>query len=327
MLKVSIIIAMYNIEDYIADCIRSCVDQISVSPEDYEIIIVDDGSTDNSPVVAQETIKGVTNARIISRLNGGLSAARNTGIENSIGKYLWFVDGDDVIAPNAISVLIANIDRYHSDAYVINYSTFDGKNKLKTSAFVGLSVPTSGLEYHFKHNEMLPMMAWLTIYRSEMLINNDLYFKPNIIHEDFEFSVRAHHLASSIAFIPEDLYLYRVERNGSIMNEVLRDNTRSLLSQLCITSSFKEFFNNVDNAFVRRLYGICAIFFLVKYYQPSYQVNDQIEEVFKENKRTLYHDLWHSRQWNLRVFLIFIICMPRIVISNVCRLWNRQNQI
>ena len=95
MPKVSIIIAMYNIEEYIAYCINSCVNQIDVDPEDYEIIIVNDGATDRSLDVALDAIKGVSNARIITRQNGGLSAARNTGIENAKGKYLWFVDGDD----------------------------------------------------------------------------------------------------------------------------------------------------------------------------------------------------------------------------------------
>ena len=131
MPKVSIIIAMYNIQKYIAYCINSCVNQIGTNPEDYEIIIVNDGSTDNSLNVALDAIKGVSNARVVTRHNGGLSAARNTGLENAHGEYVWFVDGDDAIASNALSVLLFNIEKYVSDAYLINFSTFDGEKQLR----------------------------------------------------------------------------------------------------------------------------------------------------------------------------------------------------
>lgn len=327
MPKVSIIIAMYNIEEYIAYCINSCVNQIDVDPEDYEIIIVNDGATDRSLDVALDAIKGVSNARIITRQNGGLSAARNTGIENAKGKYLWFVDGDDAISPNALSVLISNIQSYNSDAYLINFSTFDGTKKIETSNFVSSNEMLSGKDYHFRQNRILPMMAWLTIYKSDVLKRHALTFMPNIIHEDLEFSIRAHHMSSSIVFIKEDLYLYRVDRDGSIMTESRKDNTKSLLSQLAILDSFKQFFKGIDNAFLRRLYGICSISFLIKYYTPTSLTTEKSLALLNENKKSIYKDMWRSQHWKMRVFMIFVICMPSMIIRKIIPVLDKNSKL
>lgn len=324
MPKVSIIIAMYNIEEYIAYCINSCVNQIGVSPEDYEIIIVNDGATDNSLYVAQESIKDVSNARIITRVNGGLSTARNTGIDAAKGEYLWFVDGDDAINPNALSIIISNINRYNSDAYIINFNTFDGEKVLAESNFTGFEEPISGLDYHFKHHRILPMMAWLTIYKAEILLKNNISFLSGVQHEDLEFSIRAHHMSRSISFISESLYKYRVERNDSIMSNVRSDNTKSLVSQVKILESFKSFFSNIDNTFVRRLYGMCATTFFIRRYDRAFVLNSTTNKLMSQYKSLLYLDMWKSKQWKRRLLLLFILVMPEDILVRILpRIGNR----
>ena len=327
MPKVSIIIAMYNIEEYIAYCINSCINQEGVSPDDYEIIIVNDGSIDSSPDVAVKAIEGVTNARMITRVNGGLSAARNTGIENARGEYIWFVDGDDAIASNALSVLLSKIEQYNGDAFLINFSTFDGENKITTSNFVGSQDMESGKEYHFSQNRILPIMAWLTIYKAEVLKENSILFLPNIIHEDFEFSIRAHHVSSSIYFIKEDLYFYRIGRAGSIMSECRKDKTKTFLSELAISNSFKTFFKGDDNTFIRTLYAICAKAFIKNYYHPSCFRKDKTRYVFETNKRIFYKDLWNSRQWKFRLFLIFVFSFPSNIITGILPMFDKSRKL
>ena len=324
MPKVSIIIAMYNIEDYIAYCINSCVNQIDVTPDDYEIIIVNDGATDNSLNVAFDAINGVSNARVISRPNGGLSAARNTGVENAVGEYLWFVDGDDAIASNALSVLISNIEKYDSDAYLINFSTYDGEKHLSVSNFTGSEYLRSGVDYHFKDLRILPMMAWLTIYKASLVRNYHLAFLSGIQHEDLEFSIRAHHLSTSIAFISDPLYVYRVGRNGSIMMNVRKDNTKSLVSQIEILKSFKSFFEGTDNLFVRRLYGMCSTSFWIRRYDCAFVLNPITENLISEYRFQLYKDMWKSKQWKRRALLLFILIMPEFVLKQILpRIGNR----
>ena len=131
----SIVIAMYNIQDYIRYCLDSCVSQIGVQDGDYEIIIVNDGSADNSLAIAQEYAASRDNVRIVSQDNAGLSAARNTGMESARGEYIWFVDGDDAIANDAVSIILANISKDGADAYMCNFSTFESEDLIDTSAF------------------------------------------------------------------------------------------------------------------------------------------------------------------------------------------------
>ena len=324
MPKVSIVIAMYNIEEYIAYCINSCVNQIGVTPKDYEIIIIDDGATDNSLNIALDAISGVTNARVISRPNGGLSAARNTGIENARGEYIWFVDGDDAITSNALSVLISNIEECNSDAYLINFSTYDGEKQINVSNFTGAGGIKSGVDYHFEDLRVLPMMAWLTIYKTSLLRKNNLLFLPGIQHEDLEFSIRAHHLSTSIVFISDPLYVYRVGRSDSIMMNVRKDNTKSLVSHIEILKSFKSFFTDTDNLFVRRLYGMCSTSFWIRRYDCAFVLNPITANLISEHRSQLYKDMWKSKQWKRRGLLLFILFMPKFVLTQTLpRIGNR----
>lgn len=319
MPKISIIIAMYNIEQYIAHCIKSCVSQLGVSSEDYEILIINDGSTDDSLKIAEQAIKNSPNASIITRPNGGLSAARNTGIKYATGNYLWFVDGDDAIDSNAIRILLSHIDNSHCDAYIINFSVFDNTGKISTSQLNGVDSICSGLDYHFKYKRILPMMAWLTIYNAKVLVNNEILFTPNIFHEDLEFSIRAHHVSSTILFLEEDLYFYRVSRNDSIMNNTRKDNTKSLVSQVKIIESFKNFFKDTNNAFVRKLYGMCATSFFIRRYDTAFVHNENTYNLLRTYKYSLYRDMWLSYEWKRMLLLLVIILFPSFLIKPILK--------
>ena len=317
MPKISIIIAMYNIEDYIAKCLTTCLTQEKVSSKDYEIIVVNDGSTDNSLGIATEILLNIPNARIITRENGGLSEARNTGLEYANGEYVWFIDGDDAISPKAVSTLLYNIDKTHSDALIINFSTFENDNIIDSSHFFGLGEAISGVDYHFTYCKILPMMAWLTVYRKVVLLTHQVKFLSGIIHEDMEFSIRAHHVCSSIVFVNETLYLYRIARIDSIMAQIQKNNLRSAYSILKIIESHKSFFKNVDNTFTRRLYGIYATYFFSRVYGEAFLHNEESETIVKEYKDKLYKDMWRSQHWKRRGLLLMILFMPQCVIKRI----------
>lgn len=315
--KISIVVAMYNIQDYIIPCLESCAKQQDAAIDDYEVIIVNDGATDSSPQLVQDFIANKPNFRMITRENGGLSAARNTGMDNAIGDYLWFVDGDDTIAPNAIGVLSQNISETHCDAYLHNFSTFETKELISTSSFKGYSSILSGKDIHNKYLNIMPMMAWLTVYRISLLKDNGLKFREGILHEDMEFSIRAHHCVGSIMYVEESLYYYRVARKDSIMNASRKYNTSSLTSTIEIIRSFKEFFGSEDNAFTRKVIGMCATSFLIRRYDDAFVLNDTTKHLIKTYKWSLYRDMWRSQQWKRRALLIFIMAMPKPIIAKV----------
>lgn len=323
MNMVSIIIAMYNIEDYIVHCINSCLHQENCSPSDYEIVIVNDGSTDNSLIYAQQAIAGHDNCRIITKPNGGLSSARNAGLDNIKGKYVWFVDGDDAIAPNAISIIISNIKKTQCDAYIHNFSTFNKKNIIETSSFSSYEKNYPGAYIHNTYRRNLPLMAWLTIYKADLLKQYNLRFVEGIIFEDKEFSVRAHHLSKSISIVPESLYFYRVERGDSIISTVKKDNTKALESQIIICNSFKDFFFKEKTKYARWLIAVNATAFYSLRYNDSFNLNETTKRLLEKNKFTLYLDMLKSRDIKRIGLLMFIILMPESIIKSFFK--HRQN--
>lgn len=325
---ISIIVAMYNIQDYIIQCLESCANQNGASSTDYEVIIVNDGATDRSPQLVEEYICDKPNFRMITRPNGGLSAARNTGIDNAIGEYVWFVDGDDAIAPNAINIISRIIEDTHCDAYLHNFRTFEQPCEfLSTSNFKGYSEVLSGKKIHDAFLHTMPMMAWLTIYRTSLLKEKKLRFREGILHEDLEFSIRAHHCAETIKFVKEPLYYYRVARNDSIMDKLRKENTRSLVSLIEIIKSFKAFFKDEDSAFSRKAVAACAVMFFMRRYDKGFVNNVTTQQLISENKLSLYKDLWRSRLWKRRALLLFIILMPSWIITKVFSVFNKRSNL
>ena len=104
MKKISLIVPVYNVEDFVARCLNSLLEQ-NMSYEDYEIIIVNDGSTDSSLEIIQPYLEKYPNCKLIDKPNGGLSSARNAGLNVALGEYIWFVDSDDFIMPNLLDDL------------------------------------------------------------------------------------------------------------------------------------------------------------------------------------------------------------------------------
>lgn len=124
-IKISIIIPVYNLEDYIADTLDSCLAQ-DMKCDEYEIICVDDGSSDKSCEIIREYQKKNNNILICQKENGGVSSARNAGLEHARGEYIWFVDGDDLIAPNCLIFLYETIKRNHGDLFWFKMKHFTG---------------------------------------------------------------------------------------------------------------------------------------------------------------------------------------------------------
>ena len=119
-LKLSIIVPIYNVEQYLGKCIDSLLNQ-DLPHKDYEIILVDDGSPDGCPAICDDYAKTHSNVRVIHRQNGGLSAARNSGIEVAQGRYVQFVDSDDYLEPNVLKTLVEKMEDDNLDILRFNY--------------------------------------------------------------------------------------------------------------------------------------------------------------------------------------------------------------
>lgn len=207
-MKLSIILTVYNKEQYLRRAMDTLLNQEDIANEEYEVLAVNDGSTDRSASILDEFSDRDSRLRILTQCNQGLSMARNNGVKDAKGEYVWFVDADDSIASNAVH-LICKAIAFHPDIIPI-YAKTDGIEKVRNE------VP----EDVKSGKDILLSYKWeacgvFNVFRRNFLIDNDLSFYPGIYHEDVEFTPRVLYLAKTAVVIPEVLYtVFKTE--GSI---------------------------------------------------------------------------------------------------------------
>ena len=220
--SISVVVAVYNIEDYICECVDSIINQ-TIQPE--EIILVDDGSTDRSSALCDEYAEKNTNIRVIHQKNAGLSAARNTGIEHAQGVWVYFVDGDDILAPDVIESFLAVLTAHEGDVeFIQGRMTWfvDGSNNFKPDEVYILDEWTYFAKSQLVMARMLEekgafRMGIRGLYRRNFLIQNDLMFVPGLYSEDQEWTPRLFSLDVKMGSNENPGYLYREGRAGSIV--------------------------------------------------------------------------------------------------------------
>lgn len=212
--KISVIVPVYGIEQYISKCIESIVNQ---SYKNLEIILVDDGSPDNCGVICDDWGKIDSRIIVVHKENGGLSDARNAGIDIATGDILGFVDGDDYIAPHFFETLMKLMTKYNSlIAECGNVKFLDGdenpifKNQEKISVI-------SAYEWFTETNlgDFLSCTVWNKIYDRNLF--QDIRFPVGRIYEDTATTYKIVYKAGAIVRTYEKLYFYR-QRKNSIVN-------------------------------------------------------------------------------------------------------------
>lgn len=215
MPKFSIIIPVYNVEKYIKKCLDSVFAQ---TEKDYEVIVVNDGTKDNS----MDIVKNY-DVKIVNQKNQGLSEARNTGLKNAKGEYILFLDSDDYIEKDLLKELNKSIKnkpdlvrfqiREVFDAYKKDYNELSFTNKSGPEAFSIIC------NYHFVEN------AWAYLYKKSYLEENNFTFKKGTIHEDFGLVPLVIMKASNVNSMSYIGYNY-VQREGSIMSQKNYEKTK-----------------------------------------------------------------------------------------------------
>ena len=223
IMDVSIIVPVYKVEEYIGECIRSVMAQEGIDGLKVECIVVDDCSPDESIAKAHESLEGYAGPVefhfIARKANGGLSAARNTGIRAARGGYVYFLDSDDVITPNCISALWQRVKEHPGvDIVTGDFETFPGQGihhwlSLKGKTFPEYSDDLKWLRPFYLNG--FPVLAWNKLIRRELIEQNNLYFMEGVLHEDNHWLWHSYPYVKSIAMVDKVTYLYR-QRLGSI---------------------------------------------------------------------------------------------------------------
>lgn len=224
---VSVIMPVYNVEAYLKESIESIRHQ---KLENIEIICVNDGSTDNSHSILEKEASKDKRIKIVEQENKGLSEARNTGIREAKGEYLFFIDSDDTLEKDALELLTERMTIHKLDMILFNAKAFGNDEKSKSRAN-GMNVGyfkreldekeiLSGVDmfYSLKEKGMFIAPVWSEMIRRDVVIKNDLFFHPGILHEDEPWTFKALATALRVGCVNDVLYNYRI-RSGAITSD------------------------------------------------------------------------------------------------------------
>lgn len=277
----SIVIPVYNVELFVEKCIRSCAEQDFLN---YEIIIVNDGPTDNSAQIVNQVVKDYTNIIVLNQTNQGLSAARNAGLQVAQGEYVWFVDSDDWIEPNCLGRITNKLKddldilqlqyRYVYDEVALNR---DAPFKIIDGIKSGKAITIAG---------GLPAPAQFSVYRTIFLRKNGLQFVRGIYHEDSEFKPRTTYLAERIASDTEVSYNYLQRTSGSITSKFRLKNGIDIIY---VMNSLMDFVKQqrmdkpCAEAFYRQV-GLCMNTLLFGYRQLSKSDQSSLHKALTQQK-------------------------------------------
>lgn len=221
-MKISIIVPVYNVEEYIIECLESVAKQTMT--KGVECILVDDCGKDDSIKIATEYIFNyVGNIRFTilhHEKNGGLSAARNTGINAAKGEYVYFLDSDDTITPDCMETMWRYVERY-GNVDMVHGMFAESQNRMERKLSYPLPEFTRDTRIIKKHlltyrGDVIP--AQTKMIRRSLLVENNLFFKEGIIHEDNHFTFFLAKYVKSLAYSKERTYYYRINPNSITHN-------------------------------------------------------------------------------------------------------------
>lgn len=204
--KLSIIVPVYNVEQYIKECLDSILTS-DLPKEQYEVVIVNDGSKDNSGCIAQEYVTQHANWKYIEQENQGLSVARNNGIQHSEGEYVWCVDSDDVIYSQIMPAYKLLNEEKKVDVLECRLKVFHDETDFAIHQLNGQIEYASGQDFII--NGYMPGSACTKFIRKDFLYENNLWFVPGLIHQDTELSYRLYAHSQSICQFKYYIYHYR----------------------------------------------------------------------------------------------------------------------
>lgn len=233
---ISVIVPVYNVEKYLNECIDSILSQ---TYENFELLLIDDGSTDTSSEICKSYLEKDSRIRYFRKENGGLSDARNYGIERANGEYITFIDSDDYIEKTYLEVLVNEITSNQSDVAVVNYVRVDEKGVTSYDIVPGKDLILTGLEAlkNIFYQNCISVSANAKLYKKEIF--KDIKFPKGKLYEDISTIPFIFLKAKKIAYSSQVLYKYRI-RSGSITESDFKEKDFQMIENTLVVLKYIE---------------------------------------------------------------------------------------
>lgn len=297
MIKFSIIVAVYNIEKYIEQCIESIINQTYSA---IEVILVNDGSTDNSLHILQEWQQKDRRIKIVNKKNGGLSSARNEGLKEATGDYVAYIDGDDWISLDMFERLSQKIYKFKQPE-IVTYSYIEYYSEdIQYIKSYNINDDELYQGNQFFEKSKFKVQAWSKIYKMSFLNKINLKFLEGRVHEDISYTIPLILCADKVINIDEPLYYYRQNRFGSIMAHIKENNVDDFIHALKfgyyflqdkkkITSFYTKW---LMNSFYRSCLTHLTNYKTLKYYMKKNKIEELVYSLIKISQNHFYFKLY-----------------------------------
>lgn len=296
---ISLIVAVYNIEEYVKRCVISILEQ---SYRNLEIILVDDGSTDSSGQICDGFARKDRRIRVLHKPNGGLADARNAGLAIAKGSYIGFVDGDDWIDKEMYEKMLGAMLEQHADMAVCRYRRIykDRTEDASTDKVILLEDGETLQVYVEERKEYdIQNAAWNKLYRKEVLKN--LSFPTGKWYEDIVFTTKAISRAKSCVYLDTACYNYIIDREGSIMNTQI--NSRTFTDQIPAYREKTEFLQSLGRQDLADTHDYFFYKRLLLFYDQLYHDKGLDRKKFISDIISIIHEnVDHDREHYERVY-------------------------
>lgn len=270
------IIPVFNIEDYVSRCIESIINQTYCN---LEIILINDGSTDNSGSICDEWAKRDSRIRVVTKENGGLSDARNEGIKAATGDFITFVDGDDIISSYMLDYLYKVLIENETDIAMTSMVKFDVKLPNYTNSSLVETMSSSEMLI----NKIYKNSTWEAcgkLYRKSLFANGCEFLK-GMLYEDMDFTLKIFSVANKVSFSHSNLYGY-YQRDNSIMGKSKIRISEDLIE---ISKSNIDFINQI-------------------YMEQDYELHQELFSYFVKHPTKLLESIEESKSYKANTLFI-----------------------
>lgn len=312
---ISVIVPVYNVEEYLDRCVTSIVNQ---TYKNLEIILVDDGSPDHCPQMCDNWEKKDSRIKTIHKENGGLSSARNAGIKAMHGKYVCFIDSDDYMETEAVYTMYALLNSDNYDICVCNmkYLSKNGrlmyKGRCKDASISGKDVMKS----FFEGNVFDPYSACNKLYKVSIIRENNLFFDETILWgEDFPFNYHFFKLVKKVVSTNDGLYNYIENRDGSITDGISCGKVNRWKTNYgCFFKEEKEnpeYRTIISKKFAQELTNCCKELLCSN---NSKLIDSSYPEMIFEIKKNFFEFITHKKiEPKTKLFILCIRICPRLL--------------
>lgn len=333
MKKISFVIPVFNTELYLKKCLDSCISQ-DIEKSEYEIIVIDDGSTDQSLEIIKEYKERYSNIVLILKTNGGVSSARNVGIKAATGEYILFVDSDDTIKGNSLKSILNELTTGKLDLLILNSIAVDNKNNRKYPfpAITGKCVFTGIELYKLKY---IRGSVCGVAFNRKFLIENDLSFSEVIKNgEDTFFMACAFLYAQAIGHLNIDFYEIS-QRTGSASRSWTYLKAKQMLESLNEIEAFiKHKKLSFEQIAVLRItaYGFISTSFYYFFETHEYAKYSEFKSLIKNSELYPVRN-YISNQFKSKIYLlnlsIDLFCVPflfRQIVKDLSKSFQNNNR-